>query len=126
MPSRDPSSEKRASGWHSRSINLSDSVVEARTGVRAMDWAPNLFNRVTQYENEGPATPRPVFPEGKVVRRISGSADALKALLLDLKKYSFSGYVRTIRVGVLLVLGSDARRRSQHDQGNHQADVLHE
>ena len=63
-----------------------------------MDWAPNLFNRVTQYENEGPATPRPVFPEGKVVRRISGSADALKALLLDLKKYSFSGYVRTIRV----------------------------
>ncbi len=43
-------------------------------------------------------TPRPAFPEGKVVRRIPGSADALKLLLLDLKKYAFSGYVRTIRV----------------------------
>jgi chromosomal replication initiator protein DnaA len=29
---------------------------------------------------------------------VSGSADALKALLLDLKKYTFTGYVRTIRV----------------------------
>ncbi|HLE46513.1 MAG TPA: DnaA/Hda family protein [Thermoplasmata archaeon] len=29
---------------------------------------------------------------------MSGSADALKLLLLDLKKYAFSGYVRTIRV----------------------------
>ncbi|TLZ60105.1 MAG: DUF835 domain-containing protein [Methanobacteriota archaeon] len=60
-----------------------------------------------------PATVRPEFPEGKVVRRVSGSADALKTLLLDLKKYSFSGYVRTIRVSegqpsegfVLLTLG---------------------
>src|SRR3989441_4782357 len=43
-------------------------------------------------------TVRPVFPEGKVVRRVTGSADALKALLLDLKKYTFTGYVRTIRV----------------------------
>ena len=43
-------------------------------------------------------TPRPAFPEGKVVRRVPGSADALKLLLLDLKKYSFSGYVRTIRI----------------------------
>ena len=29
---------------------------------------------------------------------MSGSADALKALLLDLKKYTFTGYVRTIRI----------------------------
>src|SRR5438093_10157001 len=55
-------------------------------------------------------TPRPTFPEGRVVRRVTGSADALKALLLDLKKYTFTGYVRTIRVadgepseGVVLV-----------------------
>ena len=48
--------------------------------------------------NEGEPTARPVFPEGKVVRRVTGSADALKALLLDLKKYTFTGYVRTIRV----------------------------
>lgn len=46
----------------------------------------------------GRATARPVFPEGKVVRRLPGSADALKLMLLDLKKYAFSGYVRTIRV----------------------------
>src|SRR3989304_7311695 len=46
----------------------------------------------------GGPTARPGIPEGKVIRRISGSADALKLLLLDLKKYSFSGYIRTIRV----------------------------
>ena len=59
-------------------------------------------------------TVRPEFPEGKVVRRVPGSADALKTMLLDLKKYSFSGYVRTIRVaegqpseGIVLLSGGN-------------------
>jgi chromosomal replication initiator protein DnaA len=37
------------------------------------------------------------LPEGKLIRTTRGGANALKQLLLDLKKYSFSGYVRTVR-----------------------------
>ncbi|HLB68566.1 MAG TPA: DnaA/Hda family protein [Thermoplasmata archaeon] len=33
-----------------------------------------------------------------MIRKVPGSADALKMLLVDLRKYSFSGYVRTLRV----------------------------
>ncbi len=39
-----------------------------------------------------------LLPEGKLIRTTRGGASALKQLLLDLKKYSFSGYVRTVRV----------------------------
>lgn len=38
----------------------------------------------------------PILPEGKVIRVISGGQDSLKKVLLDLKKYSFSGYVRSV------------------------------
>jgi chromosomal replication initiator protein DnaA len=36
------------------------------------------------------------FPEGKVIKTLNGGTDALKKVLLDLKKYAFSGYVKTI------------------------------
>ncbi len=38
-----------------------------------------------------------LLPEGKLIRTTRGGASALKQLLLDLKKYSFSGYIRTVR-----------------------------
>ncbi len=38
-----------------------------------------------------------LLPEGKLIRTTRGGATSLKQLLLDLKKYSFSGYVRTVR-----------------------------
>lgn len=38
-----------------------------------------------------------LLPEGKLIRTARGGPNALKQLLLDLKKYSFSGYVRTVR-----------------------------
>ncbi len=47
----------------------------------------------------GSPTPEDLLlPEGKLIRTTRGGASALKQLLLDLKKYSFSGYVRTVRV----------------------------
>ncbi|MFQ5909366.1 MAG: chromosomal replication initiator protein DnaA [Thermoplasmata archaeon] len=36
------------------------------------------------------------FPEGKVIKTLNGGTDALKRILLDLKKYAFSGYVKTV------------------------------
>jgi len=39
-----------------------------------------------------------IVPEGKIIRRLHGGPDALKTLLRDLKRYAFTGYVRT-RVG---------------------------
>ena len=48
--------------------------------------------------NRGTTTPQDLLlPEGKLIRTTRGGANALKQLLLDLKKYSFSGYVRTVR-----------------------------
>jgi len=38
----------------------------------------------------------PAFPEGKTIRTLQGGSEALKGLLLDLRKYSFSGYVETV------------------------------
>ncbi len=47
----------------------------------------------------GSPTPEDLLlPEGKLIRTTRGGASALKQLLLDLKKYSFSGYVRTVRI----------------------------
>jgi chromosomal replication initiator protein DnaA len=44
------------------------------------------------------ATPQDLLlPEGKLIRTTRGGTTILKQLLLDLKKYSFSGYVRTVR-----------------------------
>jgi len=46
----------------------------------------------------GSPTPEDLLlPEGKLIRTTRGGASALKQLLLDLKKYSFSGYVRIVR-----------------------------
>jgi len=46
----------------------------------------------------GNLTPQDLLlPEGKLIRTTRGGSKALKQLLLDLKKYSFSGYVRTVR-----------------------------
>jgi hypothetical protein len=36
------------------------------------------------------------IPEGKIIKTLNGGTDALKKILLDLKKYAFSGYVKTI------------------------------
>ncbi len=45
----------------------------------------------------GSPTPQDLLlPEGKLIRTMRGGASALKQLLLDLKKYSFSGYVRIV------------------------------
>jgi len=41
-------------------------------------------------------TPDYEIPEGKVIKTLNGGTDALKKILLDLKKYAFSGYVKTI------------------------------
>ena len=40
--------------------------------------------------------PELVLPEGKLVRTSSGGTDALKQTLVDLKRYSFTGYVKTV------------------------------
>ena len=46
----------------------------------------------------GSPTPQDLLlPEGKLIRTTRGGASALKQLLLDLKKYSFSGYIRIVR-----------------------------
>ncbi|MCJ2555644.1 MAG: DUF835 domain-containing protein [Candidatus Thermoplasmatota archaeon] len=41
-------------------------------------------------------TPDYEIPEGKIIKMLNGGTDALKKILLDLKKYAFSGYVKTI------------------------------
>ena len=53
-------------------------------------------------------------PDGKVIRRLRGGPEALKALLRDLRRYAFTGYVRTLRMadgepaaGVLAIKAGD-------------------
>ncbi len=63
--------------------------------------------------HRGTVTPQDLLlPEGKLIRTTRGGPNALKHLLLDLKKYSFSGYVRTVRTvegkrseGIVLLRG---------------------
>jgi len=63
----------------------------------------------------GNPTPQDLLlPEGKLIRTTRGGTNALKQLLLDLKKYSFSGYVRTVRTsggkrseGIVLLRGGN-------------------
>lgn len=65
--------------------------------------------------HRGTSTPQDLLlPEGKLIRTTRGGTNALKQLLLDLKKYSFSGYVRTVRTakgtrseGVVLLRGGN-------------------
>lgn len=68
-----------------------------------------------------------LLPEGKLIRTTRGGATALKQLLLDLKKYSFSGYVRTVRTkqgvrseGIVLL------RAGNPEASLHQAGDVHE
>ena len=65
----------------------------------------------------------PEFPEGKTIRNVRGGVDSLKGLLLDLKKYSFSGYVRTLytdgdvtSIGYVIIKTGNPEA-SIHDQG---------
>lgn len=67
-----------------------------------------------------------LLPEGKLIRTTRGGASALKQLLLDLKKYSFSGYVRTVRTregrrseGIIL-LRAGTPEASLHLRGDEQ------
>ncbi len=65
--------------------------------------------------SRGNRTPQDLLlPEGKLIRTTRGGPTSLKQLLLDLKKYSFSGYVRTVRSvggtrseGVILLRGGN-------------------
>jgi len=77
--------------------------------------------------NRGRSTPEDLLlPEGKLIRTTRGGASALKQLLLDLKKYSFSGYVRTVRThdgrrseGIIL-LRAGTPEASLHLRGDEQ------
>src|SRR5881396_1103587 len=66
--------------------------------TRKLGW--NLFRGASGMgrRHRGTSTPQDLLlPEGKLIRTTRGGPNALKQLLLDLKKYSFSGYVRTVR-----------------------------
>ncbi len=67
-----------------------------------------------------------LLQEGKLIRTTRGGANALKQLLLDLKKYSFSGYVRIVRLhegrraeGMILLKGGNPEA-SLHVRGEDQ------
>src|SRR2546427_13133883 len=71
-----------------------------RSQTRKLGW--NLFSGTSGMGrgHRGSLTPQGLLlPEGKLIRTTRGGPNALKQLLLDLKKYSFSGYVRTVRSG---------------------------
>ncbi|TLZ90870.1 MAG: hypothetical protein E6K01_02225, partial [Methanobacteriota archaeon] len=75
--------------------------------------------------HRGSLTPQDLLlPEGKLIRTTRGGPNALKQLLLDLKKYSFSGYVRTIRSGtgkraegIVLLRGGNPEASLYHRDG---------
>ncbi len=72
--------------------------------------------------HRGNVTPQDLLlPEGKLIRTARGGPNALKQLLLDLKKYSFSGYVRTVRTvggkrseGIVLLRGGNPEASLYH------------
>src|SRR3989442_1500281 len=75
--------------------------------------------------HRGSLTPQDLLlPEGKLIRTTRGGPSALKQLLLDLKKYSFSGYVRTVRSGagkraegIVLLRGGNPEASLYHRDG---------
>src|SRR3989475_8944836 len=75
--------------------------------------------------HRGTYTPQDLLlPEGKLIRTTRGGPNALKQLLLDLKKYSFSGYVRTVRggsgkpsEGIVLLRGGNPEASLYHPDG---------
>src|SRR5438093_6925602 len=67
----------------------------SRSQTRKLGW--NLFRGAPGMGrgHRGSHTPQDLLlPEGKLIRTTRGGPTALKQLLLDLKKYSFSGYHR--------------------------------
>jgi len=104
------------SRWHAN-LPVGTDVVARLTSLRdgGCRWsAPGgEMRKVTRQEKSGfwipgeslitllniqrgrPLPQEPEFPDGKLIRRLQGGTDSLKGLLLDLRKYSFSGYVRT-------------------------------
>src|SRR3989442_9071941 len=93
--------------------------------TRKLGW--NLFRGASGMGrgHRGTSTPQDLLlPEGKLIRTTRGGPNALKQLLLDLKKYSFSGYVRTVRggggkraEGVGLLPGGDPDAKPSHPDG---------
>src|SRR5256712_7919353 len=93
--------------------------------TRKLGW--NLFRGASGMgrRHRGTSTPQDLLlPEGKLIRTTRGGPNALKQLLLDLKKYSFSGYVRTVRggsgkrsEGIVLLRGGDPEARLDHRGG---------
>src|SRR5947208_10838950 len=75
--------------------------------------------------HRGSHTPQDLLlPESKLIRTTRGGPTALKQLLLDLKKYSFSGYVRTVRSGggkraegIVLLRGGNPEASLYHRDG---------
>src|SRR2546422_8573792 len=93
--------------------------------TRKLGW--NLFRGASGMgrRHRGTSTPQDLLlPEGKLIRTTRGGPNALKQLLLDLKKYSFSGYVRTVRggsgkrsEGIVLLRGGNPEGRLYHPDG---------
>src|SRR2546425_179765 len=93
--------------------------------TRKLGW--NLFRGASGMGrgHRGTSTPQDLLlPEGKLIRTTRGGPNALKQLLLDLKKYSFSGYVRTVRSGtgkraegIVLLRGGNPEASLYHRDG---------
>src|SRR2546422_1993851 len=93
--------------------------------TRKLGW--NLFRGASGMgrRHRGTSTPQDLLlPEGKLIRTTRGGPNALKQLLLDLKKYSFSGYVRTVRggsgkrsEGIVLLRGGNPQASLYHRDG---------
>src|SRR2546426_6844806 len=93
--------------------------------TRKLGW--NLFRGASGMgrRHRGTSTPQDLLlPEGKLIRTTRGGPNALKQLLLDLKKYSFSGYVRTVRggsgkrsEGIVLLRGGEPQASLYHRDG---------
>src|SRR2546428_13464517 len=93
--------------------------------TRKLGW--NLFRGTSGMArgHRGSLTPQDLLlPEGKLIRTTRGGPNALKQLLLDLKKYSFSGYVRTVRSGtgkraegIVLLRGGNPEASLYHRDG---------
>src|SRR3989475_2413672 len=95
--------------------------------TRKLGW--NLFRGASGMgrRHRGTSTPQDLLlPEGKLIRTTRGGPNALKQLLLDLKKYSFSGYVRTVRggsrkraEGIVLLRGGEPQAKQYRLHGRH-------
>ncbi len=85
------------------------------------------WTRLARDVRRSPTPQDLLLPEGKLIRTTRGGASALKQLLLDLKKYSFSGYVRIVRThgGVrsdgIVLLRAGNPEASLHQSGEEQS-----